>query len=174
VNTRNLTVTLGIALALLVSSCSSGPDAPAVGAGEQVCADAFCITVPDGWVYEVGGTYISANHESAPESTFLTAGVINMEAIVESAGGTWPATTEEVSRSFWALLEEAGVGAFERSARMIGGAQRSWGTHADGDMWHLVYPTGPTSAIGVEIRAPNGSWQSHADAVFESILEKGS
>ena len=81
----------------------------------------------------------------------------------------WPATTAEVSRAFWTLLEEAEVGTFERSVRMVGGAERSWGTHEDGQMWHFLLPVGPTSGIAVEIRAPNGTWETHADAVFESI-----
>ena len=80
-----------------------------------------------------------------PDGTFLTAGEINLRAIVEQAGGTWPVPTEEVARAFWALLEDADVGEFERSERMLGGAQRSWGSHETGDMWHLVYPTGPAA-----------------------------
>lgn len=163
-----------LVVAMALSSCTSGPDAPDAAPVNRVCADTFCITMPAGWTAETGPDYISANHSSAPESTFLTAGVINMEAIVQAAGGTWPATTDVVSRSFWTLLEEAGVGTFERSARMLGGAERSWGTHDDGDMWHLVYPTGPTSAIGIELRAPNDSWESHADTVFESVDLKNS
>lgn len=154
---------------LLVSACSSGPDAPTVAGGDEVCAETFCITVPDGWSYEVGETYVSAAHPVAPENTFLTAGVINMEAIVVNAGGTWPAPTADVTRAFWKLLEDAGAGEFERAARVVGGAQRSWGTHADGQMWHLVYPTGPTTAIGIELRAPNDTWESHADFVFGSV-----
>ena len=89
-----------------------------------------------------------------------------------AAGGSWPATTAEVSRSFWALLEQAGVGEFERSVRMVGGSERSWGSHEDGPMWHMVFPVGATSGIGVEIRAPNDSWETHADAVFESVIER--
>lgn len=161
-----------LGLALLVSACSSGPDAPVVAGGEEVCAETFCVSVPDGWSYEVGETYISATHEDAPDTTFLTAGVINMEAIVENSGGTWPAPTADVTRAFWALLEDAGAGKFVRSARVVGGAERSWGTHVDGQMWHLVYPTGPTSAIGIELRAPNDTWESHADFVFESVNSK--
>lgn len=161
-----------VGILLVVSACSSGPDAPVVAVGEEVCTETFCITVPDGWSYELGETYVSATNAVAPEATFLTAGVINMEAIVENSGGTWPAPTADVARAFWSLLEDAGAGEFERSARVVGGAERSWGTHADGQMWHLVYPTGPTSAIGIELRAPNDTWESHADFVFESVASK--
>lgn len=173
--TKRTRIGLAIVVATLAAACSSGPDAPPAAAGEEVCTETFCILVPDGWTYEVADTYISAAHDVAPDTTFLTAGVINMQAIVESAGGTWPVPTADVSRSFWTLLENAGAGEFTRSARMVGGAERSWGSHTDGDMWHMVHPTGPTSAIGIEIRAPNGTWESHADTVFESLrLTSGS
>jgi len=36
-------------------------------------------------------------------------------------------------------------------------------------MWHLLYPLEGSSAIGIEMRAPNDSWETHADAVFESV-----
>jgi hypothetical protein len=159
-------------IAIAAAGCSSGVGAPALSASSTVCADAFCIDVPTGWVVTNGGDYVSAAHEDDPEHTFLTAAVINSEAIVVTSGGIWPATTAEVTRAFWSLLEQADVGKFERSTRMVGGAERSWGTHESGPMWHLVFPTGPTSAIGVEIRAPNDSWESHADAVFESLRER--
>jgi len=125
--------------------------------------------VPAGWNVTDGGDYVSGVHSLDDEHTFLTAAIIDSEAIVESSGGTWPATTAEVTRAFWALLEQAEVGTFERSARMVGGAERSWGTHEDGPMWHLVVPTGATSGIGVEIRAPNDSWETHVDEIFASV-----
>ena len=164
---KSLAIVLGTGLVL--AACSSGQAAPAVLGTETVCNADFCIDVPDGWTTEVGDGYISAHHDIAPESTFLTAGLINFEAIVESAGGTWPAATDEVARAFWTLLEQADVGEYERSQRVVGGAERTWGTHTDGTMWHLVYPTDPSRGIGVEMRAPNDSWETHADAVFGSV-----
>ncbi len=156
-------------LAVVVSACSSGPDAPPIAGSETVCAETFCIDVPDGWSYEVGEGYVSAHHDVAPSNTFLTAGVINLEAIVTNAGGSWPAPTSEVTRSFWTLIENAGVGTFSRSQRVVGGAERSWGKHQDGAMWHLLVPTGGSSGIGVEMRAPNDSWEAQADFVFDSV-----
>jgi hypothetical protein len=129
----------------------------------------FCIDVPQGWVVDVGERYVAANHDLDAANTFLTAGVINLEAIVVNAGGTWPVPTAQVARDFWILLENAGVGSFDRSRRVVGGAERSWGTHEDGTMWHLLHPTGGNSGIGIEMRAPNGSWEGHADFVFDSI-----
>ena len=158
-----------IGLALFLAACSQGVTAPDVGQSRTVCSDVFCIDVPDGWDGEVGDTFVALNHVSDPDNTFLTVGVIDQEAIVTGAGGTWPAQTEDVARAFWSLLEASDVGSFTRSQRMVGGAVRSWGDHETGPMWHVVYPTGGSSGIGVELRGPNDSWESHADIVFASI-----
>jgi len=154
---------------LFVSACSSGPGAPAVGGIETVCNELFCVDVPGGWEAEIGGTYLSFNHDLDPDHTFLTVGVIDMEAIVENAGGTWPVSPEATTRAFWSLLEDADVGRFERSVRRVGGAIKSWGTHTDGEMWHLLYPIEGSGAVGIEMRAPNDSWEPHADTVFDSL-----
>jgi len=164
--------TLLVGFALFLTACSNGVSAPEIGQTETVCSDVFCIDVPQGWVAEVGDTYLAFSHEADPDNTFLTAGVIDQEAIVTAAGGTWPVATGDVVRAFWRLLESSDVGSFERSQRMVGGAVRSWGDHQTGRMWHVVHPTGGSSAIGVELRAPNDSWDSHADVVFTSIREK--
>ena len=158
-----------IGFSLLLTACSQGVAAPDVGQIETVCSDVFCIEVPDGWVAEVGDSYLSFNHEADPENTFLTAGIVDEEAIVTAAGGKWPVSTEDVVVAFWSLLESSDVGSLERSQRMVGGAVRSWGDHETGRMWHVVYPTGGSAAIGVELRAANDSWESHADVVFASI-----
>ena len=160
-----------IGIALFLTACSQGVVAPDVGRSRTVCSEVFCIDVPDGWDGEVGDTFLAFNHEGDPDNTFLTVGVIDQEAIVASAGGTWPVQTEDVTRAFWSLLEASDVGSFKRSERMVGGAVRSWGDHETGPMWHVVYPTGGSNAIGVEVRGPNNSWESHADIVFASIRE---
>jgi hypothetical protein len=158
-----------VGFALLVTACSQGVAAPDVGNTATVCSDIFCVDVPDGWAAEVGDTYLAFNHAADPENTFLTVGIIDQGAIVTGAGGSWPASTDDVVQAFWSLLESSDVGSFERSQRMVGGAVRSWGDHETGRMWHVVYPTGGSTAIGVELRAPNDSWESHADVVFTSI-----
>jgi predicted phosphoribosyltransferase len=155
---------------LFVAACSSGPEAPAISSLETVCNDAFCVDVPDGWEAEVGDTYLSFHHSLDPIHTFLTVGVADMEAIVVASGGTWPVSTEEATRSFWSLLEDVDVASFKRSQRLVGGAYKSWGTHTDGDMWYLLYPVQGSRGIGIEMRAPNGSWETHADAVFNSLV----
>jgi hypothetical protein len=161
-----------ILIVALVAGCSQGVTAPEIDSVETVCSDVFCVDVPDGWVAEVGDTYLAFNHEADPDNTFLTVGIIDQEAMVNSAGGTWPVSTDDVVLAFWSLLESSDVGSFERSQRMVGGAVRSWGDHETGRMWHAVYPTGGSTAIGIELRAPNDSWESHADLVFESVRQR--
>lgn len=129
--------------------------------------------MPNGWGGEVGESHIAFHHEVAPESTFLTANAVDMEAIVTAAGGSWPATTEDVMAAFWSLLEEVDEGRLIRTERMVGGAIRSWGTHSTGDMWYLIVPVEGSRGIGVELRAPNNSWEAHADRVFASVRPAG-
>jgi hypothetical protein len=160
-----------IGFVLFAAACSQGIPAPPTGSSTTVCTDAFCIDVPEGWeVTDSGTAFVSMSHVSDPDNTFLTAGVIDMEAMVTAAGGTWPVPTQEVVLAFWSLIEDAGVGTYTRSQRMVGGAVRSWGDHETGTMWHLVYPLGGSAAIGVEMRAPNVSWESHADVVFAGVV----
>ena len=162
-----------VGVLVLVTACSSGPAAPAVSVLETVCNERFCVDVPEGWEAEVGETYLSFHHSLDPNHTFLTAGVADMEAVVVASGGTWPVSTEEATRSFWSLLEDVDVATFVRSQRLVGGAIKSWGTHVDGDMWYLLLPVEGSTGIGIEMRAPNSSWESHADAVFNSLVVSG-
>ena len=92
-----------------------------------------------------------------------------MEALVEGAGGSWPAPTEEVVRSFWQLLEEADVATFVRMERLTGGAFRSEGNYEEGRLWHLLIPGTQSGGVGVEVRGPNATWQSHADVFFSDV-----
>lgn len=159
--------------ALAGSSCSSGVSAPPVSPASEVCNEAFCLDAPDGWGDEVADSHVSFHHKVAPDETFLTGSIVDTEAIVLAAGGSWPASTEVVMESFWALLDDAGEGSLIRTERMVGGAIRSWGSHSTGDMWFLLVPVEGTVAIGVEIRGPNDTWESHADAVFPTVRPAG-
>lgn len=162
-----------IGIVLLLAACSAGPNAPPVGSAERVCSELVCIDVPEGWEVELGDGYIAFRHLEAPEEAIATVSSISMEALVESAGGTWPAATEDVVRSFWQLLEEADVGRFERLERLTGGAFRSEGSHEGGRLWHLVIPGAGSDAIGFEVRGPNRSWQTHADVFFSDVQVVG-
>lgn len=138
-----------------------------------VCTTVYCIDVPIGWDGEVADTYIAFHHTAAPEATWLTASLVDQEAVVRAAGGSWPATTGDVVRAFWKLLEDVGEGELDRTERMIGGAVRSSGSHSTGDMWFVLWPLDATTAVGIEMRAPNDTWEAHADAVFPTIEARG-
>lgn len=157
-------------LLVVLAACSTGPEAPRVDGVDMVCIEPLCITYPAGWeVVEEGAEFITFAHPDAPEQALATVGLLNMQAVVESAGGSWPAPTEEVVRSFWQLLEEAGVATFERLQRLTGGAFRSEGSYEGGRLWHLLIPGARNRGIGVEVRGPNPSWQSHADVFFSNV-----
>jgi hypothetical protein len=119
-----------VMVALVAAACSSGPAAPAPEPTTQVCTDAFCMDVPVGWSGEATDSFIAFHHDVLPDGTFLTANTVDMEAIVTAAGGTWPATTEQVVEAFWQLLEDVGEGEVTGIQRMVGGAYRSNGTHS--------------------------------------------
>lgn len=163
--------TLVVGCVLVLAACSSGVSAPVIGEVDTVCNSAVCVDVPVGWDAEVGETYLSFHHSADPTNTFLTVGVADMEAIVDAAGGTWPVSTEDAARAFWELLEEVDAATFERSARQVGGAIKTWGTHTDGEMWYLLYPGDGSVGVGIEMRAPNDSWETHADQVFSSVRQ---
>ena len=157
-------------LLLVLAACSSGPEAPLVDGVDMVCIEPLCITYPAGWdVVEEGAGFIAFAHPDALEQALATVGPLNMQAVVEGAGGSWPAPTEEVVRSFWQLLEEADVATFVRMERLTGGAFRSEGNYEKGRLWHLLIPGTQSGGVGVEVRGPNASWQRHADVFFSNI-----
>ncbi len=156
--------------ALVVSAaCSSGPTAPPIDETEIACIEEFCISYPVGWEVETGEGFISFSHSAAPGVALATAAPVNMEAIVENAGGSWPAPTDEVAAAFWQLLEDAEVAELARVERLTGGSFRSEGSHEDGRLWHLLVPTSGTEAVAVEVRGPNTSWETHADVFFGGV-----
>ncbi len=157
-------------LLLVLAACSTGSEAPPVDGVDMVCIEPFCITYPAGWeVVEEGAGFIAFAHPDNPEQALATVGPLNMQAVVEGAGGSWPAATEEVVRSFWQLLEEAGVATFDRMERLTGGAFRSEGSYGDGRLWHLLIPGTRNRGVGVEVRGPNASWQRHADVFLSDV-----
>lgn len=160
---------LALGLVIVVAACTTGPSAPPVRSGEEVCGERFCVAAPDGWDVEFGERYLAFTHPDAPDRAKATISGVNMQALVENAGGMWPASTEDAVMSFWQLLEEAGVAQFERLERLTGGAFRSEGTHDAGMLWHLLIPVSGSDAVGFEVRGPNRSWQSHADAFFSDV-----
>jgi len=167
-------VAIVLLFTLTLAACSSGPDAPPVDDVDVACSDEFCVAYPVGWEFEVGEGFISFNHPGAPDEALATVGFVNMEAVTTGAGGTWPATTDTVVRSFWALLEEGGLAEFGSLERLTGGAFRSTGSYEDGRLWYLLVPGEGSTAVGLEVRGPNASWEAHADAFFDGLEITGS
>jgi len=79
--------------------------------------------------------HVSLSNPAAVGQALATIGSVSQEAIVESAGGSWPASTVDVVRSFWKLLEHAGVTKFHRAERLTGDAFRSEGSYENGRLW---------------------------------------
>lgn len=160
-----------LALVFVVAGCAStGPDAPDPQTAETACIDAFCIDHPGDWDVEVGDGYIEFRHPLAPDVAKATAALINMEAIATAAGGTWPATPEDVSRAFWLLVEEGDGAELATIERIPGGSIRTFGSQAEGRLWHLLLPVESATAVGVEVRGPNSTWEAHADVFFGGVV----
>jgi hypothetical protein len=162
-----------LTVSLVLAACSSGPAAPDVGVVAQACSEQICLDYPQEWEVDQGADYLAFHHPDAPERAVATAGFLNMEAVVGAAGEAWPATTETVVRSFWLLLEEAGVAEFAALERLPGGSYRSMGSYEEGRLWHLLVPLSSTRAVAVEVRGPNRSWDGHADIFLEGVTVSG-
>jgi hypothetical protein len=160
-----------LAAVLALASCGggdSGPDAPPVGATAVACAADFCVEYPSTWMVEEGETYLAFSHPLDPDRVLASAGPVDMAALVEAAGGTWPAPAEDAVAAFWSLI--GGGDAAVDEIVTAGDGVRSEGRIESLRMWYLLVPTGGGDAIGLEVRAPNRSWQGHAE-VFRSGLD---
>lgn len=166
--TSNALPTLLLALALLAAACGGGPDAPVVAASEQVCIDDFCVDYPVGWsVAETGERFVSFTHPDSVD-VLATVGRVNLEGIAVNAGATWPVAPRDVVDLLWSILD-GGDAELANVTLEQGGVFDSWGFISTGRLWHRLVPVTPSKGIGVEIRAPNSSWEQHAD-VFRSSL----
>ena len=156
------------ALVLLVAACGGGPDAPEISATEQVCIDDFCVEFPHSWtVVETGPRFVSFAHPESSE-VIATVGRVNLEGIATSAGASWPVAPGDVVDLLWSILD--GGDAELANVRLEpGGIYDSWGFVSTGRLWHRLVPVTPSRGYGVEVRAPNESWEEHAD-VFRSGL----
>ena len=155
---------------LLITACGasdSGPEAPEVGETAVACADEFCVEYPVSWTVEEGETFLAFDHPLDPDRLLASAGSVDMAALVEAVGGTWPAEPEDAVSAFWSL-----IGGGEASVDEItteDGRVLSEGTLEGLRMWYLLVPIGGGEAVGVEVRAPNRTWAGHAE-VFRSGL----
>lgn len=159
-----------LAVVLVVAACSTGPDATDVAGTNQVCTDAFCAEYPADWdLIDEGATFVSFAHPLDPEALLATVGPVNMEGVVTANGGTWPQTVSGVVRTFW---EAADGGEAELATLTVlpDGSVESFGAFGGGRMWAKMIPLDSTRAIGVEMRAPNSSWEQHAAVLLDSVV----
>ncbi len=155
-------------------ACSAGASAPPVAEVAEICGAEFCVGYPAGWEpAEVGVGFISFSHPDVP-SAVATVGSVNMEAVVNNAGGSWPVAARDVVDHLWRLLD-GGQAELLRVDLTPDRSYDSVGRIEGGRLWHRLVPITATRAWGVEMRAPNASWESHA-AVFRQnlvLLETG-
>lgn len=157
------------ALALLAVGCSSGADAPTFDGTEEVCIPDFCVNYPSGWsVAETGPRFVAFAHP-AGEDVIATVGRVNLEGITVNAGGTWPVPARDVVDLLWMILD--GGDAELASVDLIAdGALDSWGAISTGRLWHRLIPISASRGFGVEVRAPNSSWETHADIFRQNLV----
>lgn len=156
-------------VATFVVACGGGPDAPTVGATQQVCIDDFCATYPADWtVAETGERFVSFTHPDSSD-VIATVGRVNLEGIAVNAGAAWPVAPRDVVDLLWSILDG---GEAELANVMLeqGGVYDSWGFISTGRLWHRLVPVTPSKGFGVEVRAPNSSWEVHADVFRDGLV----
>ncbi len=135
-----------------------------------MCTETFCAQYPAGWnLVDRGDTFISLSHPDDPETLLATVGPVNMEGLVVANGGTWPQTVSGVVEAFWRAAD-GGEAELATSTILPDGSVESFGVFRSGRMWARLIPLTTTDAIGVEMRAPNRSWESHAEAFLDSVV----
>ncbi len=70
--------------------------------------------------------------------------------------------------AFWELLADAAA-VRDGVRRRADGSVVSTGSLRDGRLWHRLVPVDDDSAVGVEVRAPNRSWQRHAVVFLDGL-----
>ena len=154
--------------ALAVGGCSAGLEAPAAGDPSEACIVDFCVAYPAGWeVVESGDRFISFVFSDA-DTVVATVGRVNLEGIATNAGASWPQPARDVVELLWSLLD-GGEAELARVDLVRGGSLDSWGFISSGRLWHRLVPISASRGYGIEVRAPNASWEPHAD-VFRSGL----
>ncbi len=161
---RFLVLLLGFAVA-----CSSGVTAPPVGELATVCADQFCVSYPDDWDAEPGETFVTFSHPSDPVTVVASASGVDMAGVMRAGGEPWPAPPDRVVRTFWRLLDEGGSAGLGDIETRDDGSVASEGSFDSGRLWTRMIPVEGPDAVGIEVRAPNGSWADHAAAFLDGF-----
>ncbi len=146
-----------------VGGGDSGPAAPPVAGLETHCTGDVCATHPVGWRVHVGDGFLTFDHPLDPDRVLGSVGKVSMQGLVENAGGTWPASPAEAVAAFFVLLGETQDAGIEGEPRVLpDGSVEAAGHLEDLRIWYRLVPRGGSAAVGIEIRAPNRSWQAHA------------
>jgi hypothetical protein len=158
-----------LVLSLLSVACTSGPAVSAIGETSLACTDRFCVTHPTSWeIVDQGAEHVSFANVDDPDGLIATAGVVNMQGLVEANGGTWPQSPRGVVEVMWSALDngEADLGEIRS---LEDGSVRSFGVFQGGRLWHRLVPVDATRAVGVDVRAPSRAWETHADVFLEGL-----
>ncbi|MDX1691741.1 MAG: hypothetical protein R3290_12035 [Acidimicrobiia bacterium] len=168
------TLVAAVVVALVAAACGgeAGPEAPPVGAVETSCSETACVDHPAGWDVEVGETYLAFRHPDDPERVVASVGDVDMAALVETVGGEWPAPPRAAIEAFWDLIGGGEDASLDGIETRDDGAIRSEGELEGLRMWHLLVPGFARTGIGVEVRAPNDSWEAHADVFLGSLRRR--
>ncbi len=166
---------VAVILVVATGGTDAGPVAPPVGQLETVCTGDVCVRHPAGWDVEVGEGFLTFAHPADPAQILGSVGKVNMRGLVEGAGGTWPAPPAEAARAFFELLGETQDAGMDGDPQVLGdGSVAAQGTLEGLRIWYRLVPRDGEAAVGIEIRAPNRTWQGHADAWRDGLVIGGS
>lgn len=161
---------LCMVILMAAAACAdAGREAPAPAQPDSVCISAFCLAYPGDWeIVDRGDDFVSFTHPDGEGAALATIGHVSMEGIVAAAGEQWPQLTEDVARAFWEIIDggDADLATIETN---LDGSVRTFGSVSTGRLWWQVIATSFSDAIGLEVRAPNRSWEVHADAFFAGL-----
>ncbi|MDP8958009.1 MAG: hypothetical protein M3N51_02145 [Actinomycetota bacterium] len=156
-------------LLLAALACGGGPAAPPVEAIQEACTDDFCVRYPEGWEVEQGEDFLNFRHPRGPDLLATISGA-DMALIVESSGGSWPSSPENVSRDFWSLLEGGQGAELEELVVEPSGSVLTRGRVEAGVLWHKLIPlAGGPQAWALAVRAPSMAWEPHARVFLEGV-----
>lgn len=161
--------------ALLAAACASGdndfgPEAPPLPAPATACEGGVCVDYPSDWaVIEQGDGFIRFAHSLFGGNALASVGRVSMTGLAKSAGVSGNPTVSETVEIFWDQV--AGGEARLISQELLpDGSVRSEGTLPEGRLWVLIVPLDENDAIGLEVRGPNASWETHAGVFLDSMM----
>ena len=158
-------------LLLVAVACSAGPQAPTVSGSELVCVEGLCASYPNGWAVATGSDFVAFQIDDADlVDVVANAARFDPQGVVEAVGGSWPAPPREVAEAFWQLLADGSGASLDELVVLDDGSVRSRGGFDGGVLWHRMIINADGSGVGIEMRAPNSSWEPHADVFLNGLV----